>query len=125
MEKSPPLLHHVAIGTKNLSVMREFYLKLPGMEILREHYDEAGELRSTWYLMTHNIILMLEKKEKPKAPEALVFSCVGLKDIELLNELALTEKTKYSVYYSDPDGNKIGYSTYPEEIFYPFPRSSP
>jgi len=111
----PPLLHHIAIGTSRLQQMREFYLKLPCMELTREWYDETGSLRSVWFHISPNVILMIEKKEKTKAPEALVFSLDSQSYVQIKN-FQIIEQTKYSIYFLDPDGNKIGYSTYPKEI---------
>jgi len=118
----PPLLHHIAIGTSKLQQMREFYLKLPCMELTREWYDEMGSLRSVWFHISPNVILMIEKKEKTKAPEALVFSLDSQSYVQIKN-FQIIEQTKSSIYFLDPDGNKIGYSISKGNFFFRSPLS--
>jgi hypothetical protein len=120
MQSTPPLLHHIAIGTLHIELMKEFYMQLPRMEVQLEQRAEDGKIKSVWFEISNGILLMLERKEKPKAPEAMIFSLEGLDAEDYQKIPPIFEKTKYSIYFLDPDGNKIGYSSYPRELSYPF-----
>ncbi len=110
-------LHHIAIATKNLINMKEFYSKLPYSKIIQENFYENGTLRSVWFELAHNVLLMLEDKPYNKAPEALVFdfpNSYSLKNLEKI--FSFVERTNYTIYFLDPDNNKLGFSSYPKKI---------
>jgi catechol 2,3-dioxygenase-like lactoylglutathione lyase family enzyme len=110
-------MHHLAIATKNLHRLKEFYDSIPCLQWTRDHWDESGELRSVWYeILPQKIILMLEKKDILQAPHALVFSVqtAGLSTQSLDSKKFLwVAETDFTKYFLDPDGNRLGFSTYP------------
>ncbi len=113
------VLHHLAIGTKHLEKMYDFYSKLPGISGIEKKFTENGKFRSFWVFLSSSTILMIEDKEVAKGPEALVFSVYdgngNLLDLHSILPI-ITDRTKFTVYISDPDGNRLGYSSYPEEL---------
>ncbi|MCX7999799.1 MAG: hypothetical protein N3A69_12760 [Leptospiraceae bacterium] len=110
-------LHHIAIGTSNLLDMKNFYARFPISKVIREQFYENGELRSVWFQMSHNVILMLEDRNYKKAPEALIFEFPENYSLEELgNIFQFKEKTEYTVYFYDVDGNKLGFSSFPSKI---------
>jgi predicted enzyme related to lactoylglutathione lyase len=109
------MLHHIAIGTKNLEALFEFYNHIPGLIFLEWKYDDNMNKRSAWFSIRNSGLLMLEKKEIPKAPEALVFAYDVLYH-EYITKIEIIEKTKYSIYFNDPDSNKLGFSSFPNPI---------
>jgi len=106
-------LHHIAIATGNLEAMVSFYKKIPGLEFLEWKYDTENQRRSGWFQTAGGILLMIEKKTYSRAPEALVFSYPSGTSIE---HFPILRKTEFTVYISDPDGNTLGFSRYPEPI---------
>ncbi len=111
-------MHHIAIGTKNLTAMAEFYKRIPSLQFLENKTDEEGFVRSVWFQTQEGTILMLEFKQASKAPEALVFRFSPKKPfMDFLSSVQEKNRTKYTIYFNDPDGNTLGYSSYPEEIF--------
>lgn len=111
-------MHHIAIGTKNLTAMTEFYKKIPSLQFLEYKTDDEGFIRSAWFQTQEGTILMLEVRQTSKAPEALVFRFSPKKPfMDFLSSVKEQNRTKYTIYFNDPDGNTLGYSSYPEEIF--------
>jgi hypothetical protein len=112
------MIHHIAIGTRNVSVLGEFYLKLPDSEKIREEFLENKEgLRSIW-IRQGETILMIENGEA-QGPRALVVRFQN-KDRKFWEnwffEVDLKQKTAFTYYFSDPDGNLLGVSAYPEVL---------
>lgn len=114
-------MHHVAIATPNLYLMRDFYKTIPGLDLIQENQFSEGELRSAWFRVRGTeSVLMLESEPFVRGPQALVFSIhlTGLskddiKDI-LFQNMGLTPdgETPFTLYFRDPDGNRLGYSDY-------------
>jgi hypothetical protein len=97
--------------------MKDFYSQLPGLKWEKDNSTESGTIRSVWYRMNHSpIILMLEKENYSKSAHALVFSAsdtqMTSRELEAL-PLNWNGSSVYTVYFLDPDGNRLGYSTYP------------
>jgi hypothetical protein len=107
------VIHHIAIGTPHLLEMVEFYSQLPGLKFLEWKLEEDGEKRSGWF-DAGGILLMIEKRSYKKAPEAILFSITCITNTKQLPPIF--SKTDYSIYLEDFDGNKIGYSSYPEKL---------
>jgi len=106
-------IHHLAIGTKKLQEMVDFYSQLPGLTFVEWKYDENGNQRSGWLKTKEGTLIMIEKKENPRGSEALVFSLLDLSEGEKNSLPNSTHVTDYTLYFQDPDGNKLGYSSFP------------
>lgn len=111
------MIHHIAIQTPNILKMREFYIRLPGLKFIQDHYYEDQKLRSSWFSAGSSLI-MLESGSIKKASHALVFSIkTDDNTLDITNILPLvTHKTNYTIYLNDFDLNLIGYSTYPDSL---------
>lgn len=111
------MIHHIAIGTPNPSLLADFYLKIPGSRKLKEFHYESGILRSVW-IQFGSILLMLEDGEN-KSPRALVFSYQEMersKWTQFLKQNEVESRTEYTIYFLDPDKNLLGVSSYPEKL---------
>ena len=108
------VLHHIAIGTPHLLEMVEFYSSLPGLKFLEWKFDENKEKRSAWFEVD-GILLMIEKRSYKKGPEAIVFSSQCITESNSKNLPPILSRTDYTIYLEDFDGNKVGYSSYPEK----------
>jgi catechol 2,3-dioxygenase-like lactoylglutathione lyase family enzyme len=109
------LLNHIAIATSNLETMAEFYAKLPISTNTEWKLKNHREKYAFWLYLKDSTILMIEKREYCKSCEAILFAISSDLQYDEYLELAF-EKTKYSFYFRDPDGNKIGFSSYPIEL---------
>lgn len=111
------MIHHIAIGTLHPSLLADFYLQLPGAKQSKVHYFESGEIRSIW-IQLGAVILMLEKG-KNESPKKLVFSLENSNQTawkEFLTTISVLERTEFTVYFEDPDGNGLGLSSYPQKL---------
>ncbi|MCW7471004.1 VOC family protein [Leptospira kanakyensis] len=111
------MIHHIAIGTPDPSHLAAFYLKIPGAKQIQEFHYPSGLLRSVW-IEFGQVILMLEEGEK-KSSRALVFSLTENEKsdwIQFLTQIEIQNKTEYTVYFLDTDGNLLGLSNYPEKL---------
>lgn len=132
---TPSLVHHVALGARDVRGLAEFYERALGLRRVQEHLDEAGELRSIWLSLqqsgpTHSV-LMIEKTRAAAAPGPasppmqvlpgwflLAFS-VPEQEREHLEARVLRAgatfegKTAKSSYARDPEGNRFAISCYP------------
>ncbi|TGL59046.1 VOC family protein [Leptospira sarikeiensis] len=110
------MIHHIAIATEDPKTLKEFYMQIPGLDFEKDHVLPDGNLRSSWFLAGSTRI-MIEKENVPKAPHALIFSANTKEEKERLDSLfgnSYVQKTEYSRYFLDPDGNRLGFSSFPE-----------
>ncbi len=113
------MLHHIAIGTNDPVGLAAFYDRLPGLHRLRTCMDTEGLVRSVWYRIDPGpTILMLEKSDPPQAPRAMVLRAAMLPEGCTADGLPgpIVRRTPYTVYLLDPDGNTLGFSTYPDPL---------
>ncbi|BDA80918.1 hypothetical protein LPTSP3_g38480 [Leptospira kobayashii] len=112
------MIHHIAIGTKSVRVLADFYKKIPDCMFLKENlYPDSDRIRSVWFQIS-DTILMIEEGEK-ESPRAMVFlyqekNWQNWKSF--LNSTSIRERTEFTIYFSDPDGNKLGLSSFPEPL---------
>jgi glyoxylase I family protein len=109
--------HHVAFRTNDLDALEDFYARVLGLAVTRRN-----EGRSVW-LDAGGAILMLEQREEgePEIPEGsmeLIAFAVSPEVRERLpaEGVEIEARTAYTLYVRDPDGRRIGLSTYPEEL---------
>lgn len=118
-------LHHTALGAEDVATVANFYQQFFGLtEIARHHYEDGG-LRSVWLDMD-GTILMVEHTSQARRAETLevdrghfliVFDVDETAREELEAQLiaaghAIDARTGYTSYTRDPEGNRVGFSTY-------------
>ncbi len=110
-------IHHLAFRTGDLARLEGFYVEALGLAVIRRN-----EARSVW-LDAGGTLVMLEQRDEDEAPVApsqeLVAFAVG-PDTRAIVEgrlaaagLALEARTEFTLYVRDPDGRRIGLSSYP------------
>jgi catechol 2,3-dioxygenase-like lactoylglutathione lyase family enzyme len=120
-------LHHVALGARDVEAVAAFYrdvLALP--ERARHRYDD-GALRSVW-LDAGGTILMIEHTHAPprevhgvgSGPFLLAVAVAPSERQQLEERLAgagapIEDRTAFSSYARDPEGNRVAISHWPEE----------
>jgi hypothetical protein len=120
--------NHIALKVADLERCERFYTNVLGMRVTERHQDETGTPRSVWF-DCDGTILMLELCEtgktarKDEAPgwHLLAFDIpVEKRNIwkeELDNfGVKITSETRYSIYFSDPEGNRLALSHYPKTL---------
>ena len=110
-------VHHLAFRTRRLAELEAFYVELLELKVLRR---EQG--RSVW-LAAGEIVMMLELAgEDEPAPsrgslELVAFGVSQSNQARLERALALRQipiegRTSFTVYFRDPDGRRVGASSY-------------
>jgi len=111
-------VHHLAFRTGDLEKLERFYVDALGLAVVRRN-----EARSVW-LDASGTIVMLEMREtgEPSLPtgskELAAFAIEpdtrALYTERLARAGALIEtSTEFTLYVRDPDGRRIGLSSYP------------
>ena len=110
-------VHHVAFRTDDLGALERFYATVLGLVVIRRN-----EGRSIW-LDAGGAILMLEKRDdgEPSVPAGskdLVAFAVSKSVMDRLSaeRIPIEARTAYTLYVRDPDGRRIGLSSYPDEL---------
>jgi len=109
--------HHVAFRSDDLSALERFYADVLGLAVIRR-----TEGRSIW-LDAGGAILMLERRDEgepavPAGSKELVAFAVSPDVVARLAEhrIEIEARTSYTLYVRDPDGRRIGLSSYPDEL---------
>ena len=126
-ERQPIALNHIAIKSKQVEVLSDFYRRVLELPLLKTFKDENG-LRSIW-LSLGTSILMLERSDydEDKASTRtgffvdkpgyhLLAFTVSIEKQSVLRaslhdlEIKIEHESEYTIYFRDPDGNRIGLS---------------
>ena len=120
-----PSLHHVAVGTRDVARLADYYAQLLRVPERKRHTDAAG-LRSIWFDLS-GTLLMIERSESsaPREPVTgvglgaflLAFraDADGRRAFEArAQELGseIESRSEFTSYVRDPDGNRIAFSQY-------------
>ena len=124
-------VHHVAIKTRDVDRLAAFYRDVLGLSESTRHEDGHG-LRSVW-LDCGTALLMLERSDydddQPRQRRDFQFDPPGLHLLALRidagdrdawrvhlaeHDTEVVRETAYTLYIRDPDGNRIGISSWPD-----------
>jgi catechol 2,3-dioxygenase-like lactoylglutathione lyase family enzyme len=113
-------VHHVAFRTASaahLDALERFYAGVLDLAVIRR-----TDGRSIW-LDAGGSILMLEVRDEgepavPPGSKELVAFAVSKDVIDRLAaaRVPIENRTAYTLYVRDPDGRRIGLSSYPDEL---------
>ena len=119
-------LHHLALGARDVEGVAKFYCHFGGLAERARHFDEAGHLRSIW-LELDGAILMIERTTASplrvdgvgSGPFLLAFTVDASERARVEAELrtlghSIDARTDFTTYTRDPEGNRVGFSHYPE-----------
>ena len=116
-------IHHLALRTPDPNALAAFYVEKLGVPLLRTQDDHLG-VRSCW-LGLDDAILMIERGAPPPRdapPEGWDGMFVAVAPgsgaaWEARLGAHVFERTAYTLYARDPDGNRFGVSSYPAPLF--------
>lgn len=111
-------VHHIALRTRSVEALAAFYRELLQLPVVRE---QPGY--SVWLGLEH-AVLMIERAQETEPPIpaasrellALAVDTVERSRIAAALQargLVVEEQTVYTLYFRDPDGRRVGVSTYP------------
>jgi catechol 2,3-dioxygenase-like lactoylglutathione lyase family enzyme len=114
-------IHHLAFRTTDVPRLERFYTGVLGLEVLRRDGS-----RSVW-LDAGGAIVMLERRgdgEPAIDPASMEVTCFAMSPHDARARLArlaaanvvIEGLTSSSLYFRDPDGRRIGLSTYPDPL---------
>ena len=113
-----PRLHHIAIRAADVEAMVNFYVSMLGLEIARDRRP-----RSVWLGLADGAVLMIEAREAGEPAVAtgsreLVAFRASPSFKDTVRERAIGAgcfdgETEHTVYLRDPEGRRLGVSTYP------------
>jgi len=119
------VLHHLALGTRDVAQLSRFYTDVLQLREVTRHLHADGSLRSVW-LDLGGPLLMIEPTAEPTRTVigvgaglfliALSVSEEKRAAFETRLELAgsrIESRSEFTSYARDPDGNRIAISTYP------------
>lgn len=111
-------LHHLALRTTQVDRLLAFYVEWLGLPIVR---DERP--RSVWLGIAPGAVLMIEHADArdpaiPRGTRELVAFAVDVSErLALRTRLVAADllegETAHTLYFRDPDGRRLGVSTYP------------
>ncbi|MBX3191411.1 MAG: VOC family protein [Labilithrix sp.] len=112
-------IHHLALRTGDLGRLERFYVEAIGLAVVRRQGD-----RSVW-LEAGGAIVMLERRDAdepgiaPGTKELVAFAIEPGARRDAMRRLEragvpVDAETPYTIYARDPDGRRIGLSSYPD-----------
>ena len=113
-------IHHLALRTHQFAYVLSFYQRVFRLEIVRENPG-----RSYWLeLEPGESVLMIEQasaNEAPYTPTSFEFLAFSMSPDERFafrehlrrEDVVLEDETEHTLYFRDPDGRRIGVSSYP------------
>lgn len=112
------VIHHIAFRCEDLDRTERFYRELFGLKPYR--VTPAG---SRWISLGENTVLMLEQRaegEPPLANGAMDFFALATDSSGLVEfaarcakaGISIEHSTEFTVYVRDPDGRRVGASSY-------------
>ena len=131
--------HHIALKVSDLTTCERFYAEVLRLEVIARHADGKGAPRAVWFSLG-DMILMLErgqgasKKERAPATKASAgkhlhdegtpgWHLVALRIERTAREMwksklnaagvSIVDESDYSLYFNDPEGNRLALSHYP------------
>ena len=123
-------INHLAIKTNALEALSQFYIDTLGLLAVKHHHDDKG-LRAIWLEM-QNSLLMLERSDQHKNtssqakaefkndPPGIHLLAFNIEESEKewwrshlhAQEIVIAHESQYTIYFFDPDGNRIGLSSF-------------
>ncbi|GEM_PF-3257826 len=113
----PMRIHHLAFRCPDYAATTRFYIDVLGMRVVSE---TPGY--STWLALGGGVLMIEQASEGEKGPDptSLRFVAFHREDLpgDLEERLAaagvlIEDRTGYTIYFRDPDGRRIGASTFP------------
>jgi glyoxylase I family protein len=127
-----PRPHHLALKVRDLALCERFYTEVLSLEIMQRILEQDGSVRSVWFALG-GMILMLERSESGDADDESRCGAGHAREgwhllaLTILPQergpwreklrqagVAITGETAYSLYFSDPENNRLALSHYPD-----------
>lgn len=125
-------VHHLAVQVRDLAAAERFYCGVLGLAVVRRWPAPGGGERSLWVSTGAGSFLALEAVAGAAPTAAEEPARGGRPGLHLLAlaipraeraawearlaaaGAAVTHRTSYTLYFTDPEGNRLGLSHYPD-----------
>ncbi|MHB8789999.1 MAG: VOC family protein [Desulfobulbaceae bacterium] len=127
-----PKPHHIALKVLDLAGSEQFYTRVLDLRVMQHQRDKNGSIRSVWFDLG-GVILMLEhceavtpegEKGAPLNPAPTGWHLLALtiapesraqwRERLRCAGVRITGETAFSIYFCDPENNRLALSHYPE-----------
>jgi catechol-2,3-dioxygenase len=123
----PSAVHHLAVQVRDLESAARFYTEVLGLAVLRRWPGE-GQDRSVWIAAGESFLALERVTEEPEA-RPFRDARPGLHLLALTipraeraawearlkaAQVSIEHRTDYTLYFRDPEGNRVALSHYPE-----------
>jgi catechol 2,3-dioxygenase-like lactoylglutathione lyase family enzyme len=132
----PLAFHHVAIQCADLARCEAFYREVLGLKVLRRWPRDGGGDRSVWLSLGEGGegFLALERAVEPAEARPWRDGKAGLHLVALriapgerrawedrldAAGILVVHRTRWTIYFHDPEGNRIGLSHHPHDLHGP------
>jgi glyoxylase I family protein len=130
----PLAFHHLAIQCADLDRCERFYTQILGLAVLRRWPAERGGDRSVWLAVGDGAeagFLALERADERPEPRPWRDGRSGLHLVALriapgerrtwedrldAAGVLVVHRTRWTIYFHDPEGNRIGLTHYPHDV---------
>jgi glyoxylase I family protein len=124
-----PATHHLALRVRDLESMASWYQEVLGLPLLQRWPDEFGDDRSVWLGLGEGAFLALERAEHGDPHPSATGLEPGWSVLALRiepeeretwrtrlenNSVPVEGSTKWTLYFRDPEGNRLGLSHHPK-----------
>jgi catechol 2,3-dioxygenase-like lactoylglutathione lyase family enzyme len=129
--------HHLAIQCADLARCERFYCDVLGLPVLRRWSREGGGERSVWLAVGEGDaggFLALERADDPPEQRPWRDGRAGLHLVALriapserrtwedrleAAGVQVVHRTRWTIYFHDPEGNRVGLTHYPDDVAAP------
>lgn len=112
-------LHHIALRVARPDLSARFYGELLGLRELARHSGEGEVPRAVWLALGEGVLMLERSLRPPGASEGSAHVLVvAVDDLErwaaklAAAGLPIVDRTAFTLYFHDPDGHRVGVSTY-------------
>lgn len=114
------VIHHIAIKVKDLKLVADFYQEVLGLKQIETKLDKNGHPRSHWFDCGGTILMIEQEKSVTRSNGNLIALKIKRAKRDLWKKhlqkynIEITSESEHSVYFSDPEGNLLALSHFPE-----------
>ncbi len=118
------MLHHIALGARDVARVAAFYRDTLGLPERIRHTYEDGRLRSIWLEIGPTLLMVEHTEDPPRRVEGvgagpfLIALAVTREERARLERACedaghpIEDRTAYTSYTRDPEGGRVAWSTY-------------
>lgn len=117
-------IHHLALRTADVGKLVSFYAGILGLAVVESHGTSANRHAERAWLSIGDGVLMIERRDVDEpavvaGTKELIAFAVSADEREAFVErlanagTAIEARTEHTLYFRDPDGRRVGVSSYP------------